>query len=550
MKQIDMIKAYSQKRCLVVETNPDLRTLLKRALVDFGSENVDTAGHAEEAIDMCQRRQYDIVLADYELGKGRTGQQLLEELRFQGLLKNTGIFFLISSEVGVQHVVHAIEYQPDDYISKPINRDALRPRLDTAVQMKEALINVNNALDKKRPRSAIAACQDLINEGESKFIPEARKILGELMCEQGMYEDAKHMYSSIPGEKRPLWAQLGLARACYGLKELDAAETQLKDIIKENDYCVEAHDALAKVYEAKHKFDQAQGALIKAVTISPMSAKRQRDMGRVCTLSGDKNAAAHAFRAAIKYSKNSCQERAEDYTELANTLAQMMDEGSSPELAEEALENLHTVEKKHSKQPVVQMRIQLVTADIYDNLKRHKEAEQAESEALELFENLNFTVVENTSTRLCIDCAKAFMARGLYDEGERLLQEVAKLNNDEELSIQIDKLLREPVTKEGIAFASKLNKQGIDFHKKNQYDDAIRSFQKVLKELPNHIGLNLNLIQTLLTKSKERELKAKELAMMASSFQRVGELRDSSPYKERYDYLYKRYQKLNHLKTP
>ncbi len=545
MKQIDMIKSYSQKRCLVVETNPDLRTLLKRALVDFGSEDVDTAGHAEEAIDLCQRRQYDIVLADYELGKGRTGQQLLEELRFQGLFNNTGIFFLISSEVATQHVVHAIEYQPDDYISKPINRDALRPRLDNAVQKKAALIEVNKALDKKRPRSAIAACQDLINEGESKFIPDARKILGELMCDQGMFEEAKHMYSGIPADKRPLWAQLGLARACQCLKELDSAEAQLHGIVSENDYCVEAHDALAKVYEAKHKFDKAQGALIKAVTISPMSAKRQRDMGRVCTLAGDKNAAAHAYRAAIKYSKNTCQERAEDYTELANTLTQMMDGGDTQALTTETLEVLQVVDKKYSNQPVVQMRSKLLAADLYDNMDRHDDAKKTEAKALEIYESLNFSVVENTSTRLCIDCAKAFMARGLYDEGERLLQEVAKLNNDSELSIEIDKLLREPITKEGIAFASKLNKKGIDFHKKNQFDEAIAAFQKVLKELPNHIGLNLNLIQTVVTKSKERELKEKELALMTSSFQRIGELRDSSPYKERYDYLHKRFKKLS-----
>ncbi|MFL0799912.1 MAG: response regulator [Agarilytica sp.] len=543
MKQIDIIKAYGQKRCLVVEVNPDMRADLKRNLVDFGSTNVDTAGHASEAIDLCQRHQYDIVLADYDLGKGQTGQQLLEELRFQGLLKNTAIFFMISSEMAVQHVVYAIEYQPDDYVSKPINRENLRPRLDAALMRNEALKDVKKALDQRRPRSAIAACQDVVHEG-GKFQNDAKKLLGELLCQQGMYDEAILLFDAMPANSRPLWAGVGLAKALIGLKELDKAEAVLKNIIAENEYCVEAHDTLSKVYQAKNKFDQAQQALITAVNISPISANRQREMGRVCLASGDKNAAAHAYRAAIKYSKNSCQESSEDFTNLAGTLSDLIIEQKNPELATEAFEAVQYADKKYGRQPVVQMRLQLVNADIYEHIGDEENADKANRKALEVFSELNFSVVENTSTQLCIDCAKAFMARGKYDEGERLLQEVAKLNNNNDLAIQIDKLLREPLTKEGIAFAAKLNKQGIGFHKQNKFDDAIRSFQNVLQELPNHIGLNLNLIQTLLTKSKETTLKEKELKLMESCFQRVGALRESSPYQERFDYLEKRFNRL------
>lgn len=547
MKQIDIIKAYGQKRCLVVDGNPDMRTGLKRLLVDFGSKDIDTAGHAQEAIELCQRHTYDIVLAEYDLGKGKNGQQLLEELRFQSLLKNTAIFVMISSEAGVQHVIHTIEYQPDDYINKPINRDTLRPRLDTAVMRNEALITVNKTLDQRRPRSAIAACQDLLSEGVGEFQSDTKKILGELQNQQKMFDDALLLYQTMPLNKRPVWAEIGIAKAYLGLKKFDDAEKTLLGIIKKNEYCVEAHDYLSKIYQAKNNFDKAQQALITAVTISPMSASRQREMGLVCMESGDRNAAAHAFRAAIKYSKNSCQENAEDFTNLATTLTQMQQEETSEtkEYFNEALETLQIADKKYGKQPVVQLRIQLVNSDVYKSIGNEEKAQQANQKALEVYSNLNFAVVEHTSTQLCIDCAKAFMERGNYDEGERLLQEVAKLNNNSELAIQIDKLLREPVTKEGVAFAAKLNKQGIGFHKKNEFDDAMRSFQKVLKELPNHIGLNLNLVQTLLTKSKDVTLMEKELALMNSSFQRIGELRKNSPYRERFDYLFKRYSKLN-----
>jgi len=112
MKQIDIIKTYGQKRCLVVDDVPDIRASLKRILIDFGSVNVDTAGNAEEAIDICQRNQYDIVLSDYNLGSSKNGQQLLEELRFHGLLKNTALYIMITAESASQYVLHALEYQP------------------------------------------------------------------------------------------------------------------------------------------------------------------------------------------------------------------------------------------------------------------------------------------------------------------------------------------------------------------------------------------------------------------------------------------------------
>lgn len=47
MKQIDIIRTYAQKRCLIVDDVPDIRASLKRMLTDFGCSDVDTAGNAE-----------------------------------------------------------------------------------------------------------------------------------------------------------------------------------------------------------------------------------------------------------------------------------------------------------------------------------------------------------------------------------------------------------------------------------------------------------------------------------------------------------------------
>ncbi len=545
MKQIDIIKTYSQKRCLIVEDNADVRAGLKRILVDFGATQVDMAGNAEEAIETSSINDYDIVLADYNLGKGRNGQQLLEELRLQRLLKNASIFIMITAESAVQHVILALDHQPDDYLSKPINKESLRPRLDAALLKNEALIEIKNAMDMRRPLSAIQACRDVIAI-KNRYVNEAKRILGKLLCNQELYDEAVALYEAFDAVQRPLWVELGLATAYIGTKQLDKALALLNSVIEKHQYCAEAFDLLATLYQEKKKHDLAQEALSSAVNLSPISVTRQRALGEVSLETGDKQAAAHAFRATIKLSKNSSQGKADDFINLAQVLLDTLekDEKQAPTLASEALDVLKQVDKKYGKQPIIQLRKHLLKADILSARRKEADSKIENTLAMEVFEKIRFSVVENTSSQLCVDCAKSLMARGKYDEGEKLLLELAKFNQDKSFAIKIDKLLREPLTKEGIAYAAKLNKEGIRFYSNNQYQEAYDAFCRVLEELPNHVGLNLNFIQTLISKSKESPLSEHELAQIANSFQRLGEIDTESPNRKRFDYLVKHYDKL------
>ncbi|VUD56606.1 Chemotaxis protein CheY [Thalassocella blandensis] len=545
MKQIDIIKTYAQKRCLIVDDIPDVRTALKRILVDFGCSEVDTAGHAQEAIEFCEKKHYDIVLADYNLGRGKNGQQLLEELRFHGLLKNTALYVMITAEMTSQHVINALEYQPDDYLNKPINKDGLRPRLDLALLKNEALIDVKRALDLKKPANAILACKRLLID-KNRFQNDALRMLGELLIEEKQFHEAQELISKLPQSKRPLWAQLIYAQCLVGLHQIESAEQSLLELIQENQYCIDAYDLLSEVYWKTDRHEQAQHILSKGIKISPMSATRQRALGSVSRELGDETTASLAYRSAIKHSKNSCNENPEDYTSLADSLVKQMqqDSGNAFKLTVEAQDIIQQVERRYDKQPIVCLRSKLISAEIFDTNGETEMAEKACQEALEIHKHLKFSVLENTSMQLSIDCARSLMARGKYDEGEKLLQEIAKINRDPDFTVKIDKLLRDPTTKEGIQYASELNKRGIEYYRGNKIDDAIQAFKQVLAELPNHIGLNLNLIQALISKSKYDALDEQELNLIGNSFQRIGNLDSQSHYLERYDYLMKRYQKL------
>ncbi len=547
MKQIDIIRTYAQKRCLVVDDVPDARAQLMRILKDYGVTEVDSVGNAEEAIDFCERRQYDIVIADYNLGQGKNGQQLLEELRFNNMLKNTSLFIMITAENASHDVLAALEYSPDDFLQKPISRDSLRPRLDNALLKSEYLSPIKQALDNRNTNKAISKAAQIAPKPH-KFQSEARRILSELYLKANEPDQAAEVYAELGDERFPLWAEMGLAKVDYLKKNYPASEKRLNAIISDNPYCVEAQDLLALIFEQTNRPIQSQHALIQAVKVAPRSANRQRELGRVSLTVEDENTCVHAYRSAIRHSKHSCHESPEDFVNLAEGLVKLSkksDETTARALMKEAQASLSSAEKKLGKNPIALMRNKLVDAEVQDKLGANDKAQAATNEALELHKDMKYRVIGNTSIQLCIDCAKSFMDRGYSDEGEAILTELAAINNDDALSLRIDKLRRVPQTKEGIAYAAKRNKEGISFYEKNELESAISSFRDVLRDLPNHTGLNLNLIQAFISKNKSDPLSSSELNTLDTCFQRIGKVDESAPHFKRYAYLQKRFVKLN-----
>lgn len=546
MKQIDIIKTYAQKRCLIIDDMPDTRTSVKRILIDYGAVEIETAGHAEEAIELCQKYQFDIVISDYNLGIGKNGQQLLEELRYQGLLRNVAIFVLITAETNAHQVLHTLEFMPDDFMSKPVNRASLRPRLDQALLRNMALLPIKEALDQRNPQKAILACQDIIHKND-KYQNDARKMMGTLCISEKMYDQADTTFNDTSPSHRPLWANLGLARVMYERRQFDIAEDALLKITEEHPYCIEAMDLLAKLYERTYKLKKAQKILNNALKVSPNSPPRQRELGRISLDLGNDALAVSSYKKAIKNSRNSYHESAGDYVNLAqglNKLALKSTHENNQKLRIEALELLKVVDKKYGKNPIATMRSKLVEADIYNLSNNEDKAQKCINTALDVHQNLRYSVIANTSTQLCIDCAKAFIDTGEYDAGEQILQELSNVNKDNEFALKIDTLLREPKTPEGIAYAGTLNKKGIQFYNQKDCEGAIHTFTHVLHAMPNHIGLNLNLIQALISKHKTQELNKEEVRILENSFKRIGSINNHSNHVERYEYLHIRYQKI------
>jgi len=150
--------AFGKLRYLVVDDFDSFRLSMRTMLSSCGAENIELASGAKQAIDYCSYNKVDILLCDYNLGDGRNGQQILEELRFRKLLSHTAVFMMITAETSRHMALAARDCQPDAYLAKPINRAVLHTRLSSLLQQREALLPINRELDRDNYEKAVALC--------------------------------------------------------------------------------------------------------------------------------------------------------------------------------------------------------------------------------------------------------------------------------------------------------------------------------------------------------------------------------------------------------
>ena len=221
----------------------------------FGAHMVDTANNGDLGIAKIINNQYDIVLSDYELGKGKDGQQILEETRRSGLLKSSSIFILVTAASTVEMVMGALEYEPDGYITKPITHENLKTRLDKIVQEKNLFSDVDKATDQKKYKDAINACNKIAKE-HPKYQIKALRIKSKLLLNLEYYDEAKKLFKNLVDARDFPWARLGLGKISYYEGNYDQALQIFQQLADEDNRNVEAYDWLSKVYLSQNLHEE------------------------------------------------------------------------------------------------------------------------------------------------------------------------------------------------------------------------------------------------------------------------------------------------------
>ncbi len=486
---------FKNKRVLILDDDPGMRNTMRLILNTFGVTRSYQAATANEAVRRIQQEHYDIILSDYFLGEGRDGQQFLEELRHNKLIKLSTVFMMITAERIYEKVVSAVELAPDDYLIKPFSGEQLRSRLERTLIKKEAFAPVYALIESGDLRAAIATCEILMEE-IPKYAIDFTRLKCDLCLTLGDYAEAERVYRQILETRALPWARMGFGKALFMQDKFEEAEDIFAEVVEDSPQYLEAYDWLANAHEAVGKGEEAQAALASAVEKSPNTLPRQRKLGNIARRNGDLDTAEKAFSTVVEKGKYSYFRSPEDYTELGGVMA---DKGDF----KEALSLMGEARKQFSNSPEASMCAAVMESMIHKKSGNDKEAQAAINEALHLQESAKLDI----SNTMKLNLATACYQNGREDAGNSIVSDLIKNNHEDKALMQqaertFEALGRRDFGMNLIESSAKeiiqLNNQAVRKAQQGDLEGAIAMLREAATRLPDNMQIVLNAAHALL----------------------------------------------------
>jgi predicted Zn-dependent protease len=495
-----MLIDFSTKTVLVLDDHPGMRASIRTTLSHFGVVKTDMASTAFEATRRIKDRAYDIVVCDYDLGDGRDGQQLLEELRLTKLIPLTTVFLMVTAERGYEKVMAAAELAPDDYLIKPFTAEVLHQRLCKVIEKKTAFTPAYLAMAEDHFEQAIEVC-DSIKTSKPIYTIDAMRLKAELLMAIGRIDEAQQIYQEVIAMRAVPWARMGLARALYLKGQADEAEMVLLDLCDDAPDFLSAYDLLAKVQEAQQKSTEAQDTLARAVTRSPHTIARQKNLGELALANDDPAVAERAFGAVVARGLHSILRSPDDHARLARA---QVDQGKL-QAADATLKDLRTQYPNNARAEF--------SASVMDSLKASRAGDsEAARAAMDRAFKLKAEHGLQASEAMTLDLARAAFANGAAEEGQKLVAEM--INNDHENKVLLNRAQSmfaslgmaeagEEFIQAGVKKAVSLNNEAVLKARQGDLEGAISMLIKAATELPNNVQILLNAAHAILTRMKQ-----------------------------------------------
>ena len=527
---------YSDKRFLVVDDFNDFLSSVKAMLREMGARDVDTANRGEEAIAMCRQKRYDIILHDYNLGAGKNGQQVLEELIAARLISHQCIFVMVTAESSQAMVLSALEHEPDAYLTKPFNRASLAQRLDKLMERKALLKPVLQALDKQDPGAVLSACDSLAQQ-DKRLLPLCQRYKAGALRSLGRGEELERLLNAVLAERAIPWAYQALGAQLLARGEHLHARQLYEKALQTFPMQPGLYDGLAAVLDAQGEHQRAQQVLEDAVRLSPLAIRRQAQLGKLAMRNEDFASASKAFRSAVEQGKTSRFKSPENYLGLSQALTSQAGDGSLDKRVQQEIgQTLGELEKTYSDNPAVQVRARLVHAQSLVKSGDAAQAKKLTEEAMARMADLP----QFFSAEVALQVAGQLRDLGQPGAGDELLKNCVEIYGDDPAVLQkVAGQTSDPAILGGGKEAVELNRQGVRCYQQGQHDEALALFRRALLLQPKNISIALNTAQSLLRLAADKGSEAL-LGECRACLDAVRMIPDTDPRQERYQQLRQR----------
>lgn len=505
--------------------------MLRAMMSDAGVEKLDLVASGQEAIESLSARRYDIVLCDYNLGKGKDGQQVLEEARFGKFLSHSAVFIMITAETSVEMVMGALEYQPDSYLSKPFTKKSVMTRIGRALEIKIEYKQIENLYERNDYDGAILLCDEKI-ESQAELPMRAYRIKGECLLAQHRFTEAKALFTKVLAEREVPWAKISLGKSLYFLKDHELAAGLFRELILEQPNVVESYDWLAKIQKAQKLPRQAQETLERAILKSPKAVLRQMELAKVALSNHSYLVAEKAYRKCIVLAANSCYHLPELYLQYVRTLLVKIDHTPASVCTDayrEANLFLTRLRKEFPNDAQVNFRSKMLEA-----LVHFTRGKQTESDELIDAANRAYRVLDaDTRETLATEYISGLSLVGRIEDCQDFIHELQKTSDNPELANRL--LHRVKEGKRRLA-SEALNNEATELYRKGQIMDAHIKFKEAASTSGASANVLLNAASICLELAEKQDLNQEDWKRECGAYlERLSVL-------DRYDHRYDIYQ--------
>ena len=526
---------YSKLRMIVADDFSNFRATVSAMLNKLGVGQVESVATGKDVLRLCQAKRYDVVLCDYDMGHGKNGQQVLEELRHRDLLPRSSLFILITADTSRNVVMSAYDCEPDDYMMKPITALALEQRLNRLLCQRAEMMPVHQALQEQNYTLATALLSSKAM-GDGRSATYSQKLLGELYLQLGEHDQAYQLYNRVTENRALDWARLGLAKVMRARNEIDLAMETVAKILDDNPLYLPAYDLSADLASEQRDKLKLQRTIQAAVDISPMSILRQQRLGQVAEENQDMAIAAKAFRRSIKLGANSCHARPADNFGFARAVAAAKEKGLEQDsgVYGEALQVLNAAHEHFGLTQEQALQSTILQARVHASQGKADDARR-------VLEGLGENALASADLAVSIDYVASWQSLGDKQKADQWLNKLLeKHRGDQQALEQLDILLEEPASDSNRKFVAHVNQEGIRLYEQHKFDEAVDRFDQASRLFPNNTGIQLNMAQALLGKLREQPMHMDILTAFNQAMERIETLVDNG---------HPQYERFNRLKT-
>lgn len=541
---------FEGKKILIVDDQKPFQVMMRGMLNTMAAEKVSIAHTGEAAILKCQKTEYDIVFIDYNLGEGRNGRQLFEELKERNLLKASSIAILVTGEALSTLVVGALEVMPDDYIVKPFSQSLLLQRVGKAWAKKQVFVPFFNCMDTEDYEKSLQYIDKII-EHYPRHKATSYKFKAEVLFKLSKIDELDKFVDQFLEKKRVNWALIYKAKVLQIQKRWLEAIRFAKEAVLQSKFNVTAYDIITDCYLQTEEVEQAYKWVRSGIEKSPFSVSRQYKLSSVAKLNEDFEASIKACSQVVDLTSHSFKK---DYHHILNHIRNIIDicglesdEVKKRKYNQEAIYALQRSKRESSSfTEFAQEDFEKICLARLDSAKGLNY--KAKKDFFKMADELEEEQVDFPA-ELLADSISLMMKIGEFDKAIEYAEQIK--SSDTELDEFSQKMIREAhsAAKENMQNVKLFNRQGIEKYTNGELEDACALFERSLEIAPMNTGSALNLFQVLIAMIEKTPKKKWELLERCKAVYKIVDgMPIAESHQKRLDDLNKKYEKLQGFK--